>query len=83
MTIYLPLDLEAAIRVEATRLGTTPQSLVEETLRKSVARSADATAEIKPSLEPIDDWERRLLAIARPCGVSLSNEALSSEALYD
>ena len=30
-----------------------------------------------------DDWVRRLRAIATDCGVSLSNEALSSEGLYD
>lgn len=32
---------------------------------------------------PRDDWERRLLTIGTDCGVSLSNEALSSEGLYD
>jgi hypothetical protein len=33
--------------------------------------------------EPQDEWERRLRALAMDCGVSLSNEALSSEGLYD
>jgi hypothetical protein len=33
--------------------------------------------------EPRDEWERRLRALAMDCGVSLSNEALSSEGLYD
>ena len=32
---------------------------------------------------PDDEWLRRLRAIATDCGVSLSNEALSSEGLYD
>ena len=32
---------------------------------------------------PRDDWERRLLAIGTDCGVSLSDEALSSDGLYD
>ena len=36
-----------------------------------------------PPIEPRDDWERLLLSVARDCGVSLSNEALSSEGLYD
>jgi hypothetical protein len=33
--------------------------------------------------EPRDEWERRLLAIATDCGVSLSNEALGREEMYD
>jgi hypothetical protein len=33
--------------------------------------------------EPQDEWERRLRALAMDCGVSLSNEALGSEGLYD
>lgn len=35
------------------------------------------------SIEPRDEWERRLLEAATDCGVSLSNEALSSERLYE
>lgn len=34
-------------------------------------------------IEPRDEWERRLLGIATNCGTSLSNEALSSEGLYE
>ena len=38
----------------------------------------------RPSLlVPQDDWERSLRALAIDCGVSLSNEALSREELYD
>ncbi|MFN0021423.1 MAG: hypothetical protein ACKVP0_24495 [Pirellulaceae bacterium] len=33
--------------------------------------------------EPRDEWERRLLAVASDCGVSLSNEALGREEMYD
>jgi hypothetical protein len=36
-----------------------------------------------PLLVPQDEWERRLRSIATDCGVSLSNEALSREELYD
>jgi predicted DNA-binding antitoxin AbrB/MazE fold protein len=35
------------------------------------------------ALEPRDEWERKLLEAATDCGVSLSNEALSSEGLYE
>jgi hypothetical protein len=33
--------------------------------------------------ESQDEWERRLREAASDCGVSLSDEALSSEGLYD
>lgn len=36
-----------------------------------------------PPIQPRDEWERRLLGLAKDCGVSLSNDALSREALYD
>lgn len=36
-----------------------------------------------PLLAPRDEWERRLRAIGTDCGVSLSDEALSREELYD
>jgi len=34
-------------------------------------------------LEPQDEWERRLLGIAKDCGVSLSDAAVSSDRLYE
>jgi hypothetical protein len=34
-------------------------------------------------VQPRDEWERRLLSIATDCGVSLSNEALGREQMYD
>jgi hypothetical protein len=40
---------------------------------------------VKETPSPLshEEWVRRLRAIATDCGVSLSNEALSSEGLYD
>jgi hypothetical protein len=42
---------------------------------------------VKPATTPTtmsqDEWLRQLRALATDCGVSLSNEALSSEGLYD
>jgi hypothetical protein len=35
------------------------------------------------ALQPRDEWESRLLTVATDCGVALSNEAVSSEGLYD
>ena len=43
------------------------------------------TIEVLPtvSMPPHDEWARQLLAVAQDCGVSLSDEALSRENLYD
>ena len=80
MTIQLPADLGNAVAGEARRLGTTPERYVEQALRQQL--SANSVAPAKPG-EPCDDFETWLRSIARPCGVSLSDEALSSEGLYD
>ncbi len=50
----------------------------------SAVAQADPTRTVPaPPIEPRDEWERQLLALASDCGVSLSDEALSREALYD
>jgi hypothetical protein len=33
--------------------------------------------------QPRDEWERRLLALAKDCGVSLADSALRRESLYE
>ncbi|MCI0357219.1 MAG: hypothetical protein L0211_01880 [Planctomycetaceae bacterium] len=78
MTINLSSDLSAAIADEAERLGTTPEAVVEQLLRAKLVPPSGSSR-----ISPRDDWERRLLAIPRDCGVSLSDEALSREELYD
>lgn len=45
--------------------------------------SPRATLTKDEKLQPRDEWERRLLAVATDCGVSLSNEALGREEMYD
>ena len=72
MTVELPPEVEQAIAEQAKRQGTTPEALVVDTLRRK--------------FEPIvarDEWEARILSIGTDCGVSLSDEAVSSEGLYD
>lgn len=76
MVITLGPDLEAALNDLARKQGTTPEELALKVLRERFLGTAVA-------LEPRDEWERGLLAAARDWGVSLSNEALSSEGLYD
>ena len=76
MVITLGPDLEAALNDAARKEGVAPEALAINALRERfVVRKYD--------LEPRDDWERQLLALAKDCGVSHTNEALSSEGLYD
>lgn len=75
MVINLGPELEAALNEAARKQGTTPEALVLATLERRFTPES--------YFQPRDEWERGLLAIARDCGVSLSNEALSSEGIYD
>jgi hypothetical protein len=76
MVITLTPELETALEEAARRGGTSVEALAIDALRERFLRR-------HISLEPRDEWERRLLAIAIDCGVSLSNEALSREEMYD
>ena len=38
---------------------------------------------IRQLREPRDEWERQLRQAASDCGISLSNEAVSSEGIYE
>jgi hypothetical protein len=73
MTIELGPELEAALKEAAEKKGVTPEALVRRMLWQH----------FPPKLEPRDEWERELFALATDCGVSLSDEALSRENMYD
>jgi hypothetical protein len=73
MTITLDTDLEAALSQAAHRQGVAPDVLAINVLRERFL----------PPIQPQDEWERRLLGLALDCGVSLSNEALSREEMYE
>jgi len=75
MVIHISAQLEAALNEEAKKQGTDAESLANRVLNERFVR--------KLPFEPQDDWERRLLEIGTDCGVSLSNEALSSEGIYE
>jgi hypothetical protein len=75
MVIAFDPELEAALKQRAREEGVDPESLVVDAVRKRIAGP--------PPIVPRDDWERELLAIATDCGVSLSDEALSRETMYD
>jgi hypothetical protein len=76
MVITLSPELEAALNKAASQRGITPEELALTILRERFPVTAE-------QLQPRDEWERGLLEAARDWGVSLSNEALSSEGLYD
>lgn len=75
MVITLDPELEAVLTELGRRQGIVPEVLALNVLRD---RFLPQTL-----LEPRDEWERGLRALAKDCGVSLSNEAVSSEGIYD
>jgi hypothetical protein len=80
MTITLTPALEKVVLQQAHEQGTTPEAIVLNAIREKLGLGL---SELAPNFEPRDDWERRLLSVGTPCGVSVSDEALSSEGLYD
>jgi hypothetical protein len=76
MVISLGPELEAALNEAARRQGVAPEELAVQALRERFVGTG-------AQLQPRDEWERRLLEAATDCGVSLSNEAVSSEGIYD
>jgi hypothetical protein len=64
--------LEAVLNDLARKRGIAPEMLALQALRERF---------LAPALQsqPRDEWERRLRSAATDCGVSLSNEAVSSE----
>ena len=75
MVLELGPELEAAISDAARRQGVTAEKLAADTLRKQFTPP--------PPFEPRDEWERQLLSLGTNCGVSLTNEQLSREEMYD
>ena len=76
MVVTIDAALEAALKEQANRQGVAPEVLVLTVLRERFLNAA-------MRMPPRDDWERRLRSAATDCGVSLPNEAVSSEGLYD
>lgn len=74
MLITLGPELEAVLNQRASRQGIAPEALALKVLCEHF---------VGPQIQACDEWERRLLSAASDCGVSLSNEAVSSEGLYD
>jgi hypothetical protein len=76
MVITLGAELEAALNDLASRRGVAPEVLALNALRERFLGTAAL-------LQPQDEWERRLRGLAKNCGVSLPDSAVSSEGLYE
>ena len=76
MVITLDSQLETALKEQARQQGIAPEALALSVLRERF----QGTSPLPPSQ---DEWARLLRSAATDCGVSLSNEALSREELYD
>jgi hypothetical protein len=76
LVISVPPELEGALNALATQKGVTLEDLVIDVLR-------DRLGTLSRPIEPHDDWERLILQAGMNCGVSLADEALSSEGLYE
>jgi len=78
--ITLTPELEQAAIVQAERAGVSTQELVLEILHNKLLCDHAAS---KAALVPNDEWERELISAAVDCGVSLADDVLSSEGLYE
>jgi hypothetical protein len=76
MVVEIEPALENAPKEQANRQGIAAEELARNVLRERFL----GTATLLPAQ---DDWERGLRALAKNCGVSLCDSAVSSEGLYD
>jgi hypothetical protein len=76
MVLAMSPELEAALNELAIRRGVRPEDVALDVLRDQLLAN-------KTTKESQDEWVRRLRGIAIDCGVALSDEAISSEGLYD
>lgn len=66
-----------------TLLGTIVNGQIVFDQPHALPEGAKVSIELRELTPEEDEWLRRLRSIAVDCGVSLSNEAVSSEGLYD
>jgi hypothetical protein len=76
MVITLPADLAGALSDLARKQGVDLEVLAVNALRERFLNSP-------LQVQPQDEWGRGPLTAASDCGASLSNEAVSSEGLYE
>jgi len=76
LTITLPPELELVLTQRARQSGSTPEQVALETLQRDLLSPAHGDEKQRA-------WVARLQRLATPAGISLSDEALSREALYE
>ncbi|HTU18571.1 MAG TPA: hypothetical protein VMG10_10970 [Gemmataceae bacterium] len=76
MVITLDPELEAALIEVARHKGVAPEAFALSILRERFLGAA-------PLLPSQDEWERSIRSLAKNCGVSLPDSAVSSEGLYE
>ena len=76
LTITLPEELEAVLTQHARESGSTPEQIALDTLQRNLLPRPDAS-------EAQTAWAARLRRVATPAGISLSEDVLSREALYE
>lgn len=76
LSITLPPELEYEVKRKALEYGTTAEQIVLETLHRNLLSPVSEREEQTA-------WVIRLRRIATPAGVSLSEDVLTREALYE
>ena len=77
-TITLPPEIEQTLTQEAEQRGTTLEALAMTKLR--MPPPIDYRDTLPP---PTSEWHRLLRSAGTPCGVSLTEEQVSRDSLYD
>ncbi len=80
VTITLTPHLQQAVIQRAREQQTSPETVILDALREKLSQPGP---DHRSSAQVPDEWKIRLRKLASRCGVSLSNEAVSSEGLYD
>ena len=75
MVISIGQELETVLNTQARRQGVSAEDLALATLQDHFLPN--------PGQDSRDEWERQLRRLRVDCGIALSDEAVSSEGMYD
>jgi hypothetical protein len=78
MVVALNPELEKVVKDQADRAGRTPEEVVNDVLRRGLL--PDYRDQVPP---PRDEWEALLRSIPVRTGISLTDEQVSSEGIYE
>jgi hypothetical protein len=78
MVVALNPELEKVVKAQAERTGKTPEEVVDEALRRGLLPH-----DRDQSPPPTDEWEALLRSIPVRTGVSLTDEQVSRESIYE